>query len=187
MPRPARGRLVAVLLLALALGACLPAGAEYKLGVGTSRISGRYHLEQVEPTHGPALVVAFKQHHKFVTSDSGQALTHPTAHVIVVGADGRYSLDMPGDVVSISILFVAPDYLTREFRFQRQLGVGDITYDPILQALPRWRDHYYTYLLPQLEHLIVDPRYGLSNEEQQRLGDWLRQQQARLAPAATLD
>ncbi|MBI3992419.1 MAG: hypothetical protein HY342_04030 [Candidatus Lambdaproteobacteria bacterium] len=186
MPWPAlAGRQLAAALLLFALAACVPAGADFSLGVGTSRISGHYRLERFVPEHGPALMVAFKQHHKFIALDAGQTLTHPTAHVVVVGADGAYSVDMPDDVVSISILFVAPDYLTREFRFQRQVGIGNITYDPALQAMPDWRDHYYTYLLPRLQHLIVEKRYGLSDREQQQLGDWLRAQQARLATAAT--
>lgn len=177
-------RFCVALLAATALAACVPAGAEYDFGYATHQVSGRYELAGFRAENGAALAIVYKQHYKFLDVTTGKRITHPTAHVVVVRANGAYSVDMPNDVTEVDILFVAPDYLTHQFRFKRQIGIGNITFNPKLKPMIRWRDHYYTYLLPQLEHLIVDVRYKLSNREQQILGDWLHQQQARLSSSS---
>ena len=176
-----------ILLLALQvplLGACLPPQASFSLGLGTSHIHGFIITAPEQTLPGGPLVVAYAYHHQFVTRADGTALLVPTGRVVKPGPQGDFVIDVPADVVRMEILFIAPGYLTDLFRFQRQLGVGDIEYRAALQAMPDWRSHYYTYLSPRLEELILDQRYRLAPAEQQLLGQWLRMQDARLAPKA---
>jgi hypothetical protein len=54
-----------------------------------------------------------------------------------------------------------------------------------------WRSHFYTYLIPELEHVIVEPRYQLPLPDQAQLSTWIGAQRKRLEaerkppPAAT--
>jgi nicotinamide riboside kinase len=49
-----------------------------------------------------------------------------------------------------------------------------------------WRSHFYTYLQPQLEHLITEQRYELSAFDQERLTAWLNDQKRRLESHAAV-
>lgn len=174
-----------IFLLALQaplLAACLPPQASYTVGLGTSRIHGFIVTAPEQPLPGGPLVVAYEYHHQFVTRADGSAVLVPTARVVKPGSQGEFVIDVPSDVVRMEILFIAPGHLTELFRFQRQLGVGNIEYRAKLQAMPDWRSHYYTYLSPPLENLILESRYRLAPAEQQLLGQWMQAQDARLAP-----
>ena len=173
-------------LLAGLLAACLPPQADYRLGLGTNRIRGSVNIppgtpgapDSTEP--GGPLVVAYLYHHQFVTTGSGAAVLVPTARVLRPGPQGDFSLEVPADVVRADLMFIAPGHLTQLFHFQRQLGVGDIDYRAELPRIGDWRSHYYTYLSPQLENLILERRYRLSPSEQQTLGQWLQLQNEQL-------
>ena len=173
-------------LVATLLAACLPPQADYRLGLGTNRIRGSVTIppgtpgipDSTEP--GGPLVVAYLYHHQFVTSGSGAAVLVPTARVLRPGPQGDFSLEMSADVVRAELMFIAPGHLTQLFHFQRQLGVGDIDYRAELLRIGDWRSHYYTYLSPQLENLILERRYRLSPSEQQTLGQWLQLQNEQL-------
>ncbi len=179
---------VALLLggLAALLAACLPPQADYSVGLGTNHIRGIVSIppgtpaapDSTEP--GGPLVVAYLYHHQFVTYGNGSAVLVPTARVLRPGRQGDFSLELPADVVRADLLFIAPGHLTQLFHFQRQLGVGDIDYRAQLQRIGDWRSHYYTYLSPQLENLILERRYRLDPAEQQLLGQWLQLQNERL-------
>lgn len=175
--------LLAMCLTAL-LGACLPPEAHYSWGLGTSRISGFVHTDPKRPVPGGPLVVVYERHHEFVTYANGSAVLRTTARVVQPGRAGDFSIEVPSDVVRMDFLFIAPDHLTETFHFQRQLGVGDIEYDANLKAIDDWRSHYYTFLSPQLQDLIVDPRYHVPPAEQQLLGQWMQRQDARLNKGA---
>jgi hypothetical protein len=173
----AAGLLVACLFL---LSACLPQEAGFRMGLGTNRISGEVVVPDADPTAGSPLVVALKHHHKFVSTDGGGAVTQPTAHVVQVGPGGTFSVDLPSDVIAIDLIFLAPDHLSDTFSFSRQLGIGNVTYRAVLVPMPDWRSHFYTYLSPRLEHLIVEVRYRLAPAEAKLLGEWLIAQNDRL-------
>lgn len=172
----------AAILLTVLLSACLPPQASYDFGLGTSRVSGVLTVSDDASAPGGALIVVYKYHHQFVTQGDGSAVLRPSAHVVRPGREGAYSVSVPADVVRLEMLFIAPGHLTEVFRFQRQLGVGDIRYRATLQPMQDWRSHYYTFLSPQLEYLIVEERYRLAPAEAQQLAEWLQAQSARLAP-----
>jgi len=172
-----------VLLIAgavLLLAGCLPPQAHFDLGVGTSYIRGYLRADPKQPTPGGTLIVVYQYHHQFVNNPDGSPVLMPTARVLQPGPYGEFVIDVPTDVVRMDILFIAPEHLTKLFHFRRQLGVGDIDYRATLPAMPDWRSHYYTYLSPQLQNLILEPRYRLAPAEQQLLGQWLQAQNDRL-------
>jgi len=184
---PFAGRSAAVLwVVALLLSGCLPPQASFSPGFGTSEIRGALELPPPDPGAGPPLIVVF-QSHSLLTGFSGEsAITRQTVSIATVGQYGEFTIHMPQDVVSVDIVFTAPERLTDTFHFQRQLGVGTVTYTPTLPVIRDWRSHFYTYLEPQLGHLIVDTRYQLSPRDQERLTQWLNDQKRRLQgrPAA---
>jgi len=191
-PRKAALRLRLLLLLSAGLLAagCLPRDATFDLGISTGRIDGNIDMAALDETLGPPLVVSIKHHHRYSGyREDEQPITHPTAHVVRVARDGRFTVSMPSDVVSIEVMVLLPGFLTRSYTFKRSLGLGNITIRPSITRQPEWRSHFYTYIQPQVQHLIVEARYQLADAEQQQLATWLTDQQRRLqagrnAPAA---
>jgi len=181
-PGPCFAIVLGLFPLLMLLSGCLPPQAEFEWGLGTSRVTGFMAPLSPAPRGEGAIIVAYKYHHQFIHKGDGSAVLRPTAHVIPVDNSGFFSVSMPADVVSMELLFIAPDRLTDQFRFERQLGMGDITYRATMAPMGDWRSHYYTFLIPQLEHLIVDPRYRLAPEGVQRLSVWLQAQNRRFAP-----
>lgn len=181
-------------LLALTAAGCLPDNASFRPGLGTSRVVGRiaplpqapavpYAGGDASPVQADwPIIVAYKYHHTFITLGDTQ-VRYPTAHTVLVERDGSFSIDMPSDVVSMDILFIAAGRLTDTFSFRRQIGMGDITYRPEMPEMGDWASHFYTFLAPQLEHAITEERYRMSPLERARLGDWLSAQEDRLAAA----
>jgi hypothetical protein len=180
-PRPRRSAWPLLILVTPLLASCFPPQASFRAGFGTTEIVGT--VEGADPAMGVPLVIAYKYHHQFVALDSEPAVTHPSAHVVVVGPSGEFRVSMPSDVTSMELFFVAPERLTDLFHFSRQLGVGTVVYRAGLKPMPNWRSHFYGYLEPELEHLIVEPRYRLSAPDQARLAEWISGQQRRLEAA----
>lgn len=172
--------------------ACSPPNTGYEFGFGTSVVSGIVELGPDNPRETDAIVVVLKNHDMFIPLNqrdefSGAAhaeftrnITHPTAHVVPVSKEGAYAISLPANVVSVDIMFVARNKLTRRAHFKRSAVIGRITYRAILATMPDWRSHFYTYLEPQLQEYIVEPRYRLSQGEQRLLGDWLTHQKQAL-------
>ncbi|MBI4084089.1 MAG: hypothetical protein HY423_15910 [Candidatus Lambdaproteobacteria bacterium] len=179
-PSPWAGTLARALTLALLAGGCLPAAADYRLGVATTEIVGTFDVSGLDPGLGSPIIVVLKYHYKFETPETGERVTHPSAHLARLLADGGFAISMPADVVSVAVLFIAPDRLTDEFRFRRQIGIGHVGYRARGKPMPDWRDHFYTYLQPLLQELVVEPRYQLSPAEIGTLSTWLEAQRERL-------
>lgn len=161
------------------LAGCVPQGATYSLGMSTTEIAGQVEVEE-PATSGAALVLVYKYHYTFVEMEPGVFLTHPTASLVPVGPDGAFSISVPNDVVAVEAFFIAPDRLTDLFQFHKQVGVGRIVYRPKLPRMFDWRSHFYTYLAPELEHVIVESRYDLPLQDQATLSAWLTGQRNRL-------
>jgi hypothetical protein len=162
------------------LGGCLPEQANFQFGVSTSEIVGAVEGADGPPAYDDVLIVVFQTHYLFETPETQQRVYRVSAEVRGVDRDGLFRVPMPQDVVTLELIFIAPDRLSNEFRFNRQIGIGQVTYRAELPPHPNWYAHYYTYVQPMLSHLIVEPRYRLSQQNQQRLGDWLTAQSARM-------
>ena len=129
---------------------------------------------------GPPIVIVFRSH-SLLTGFSGEPnLTRQTASLAHLGQYNQFTIAVPSDVVELQIIVAAPERLTDTFQFHRQIGMGTITYKPSLAHVTDWRSHFYTYLQPQLEHLITEPRYEMSAFDQDRLTQWLTDQKHRL-------
>ena len=189
VPLPAPGRALQCLRWCLcfalaSMSGCLPPQASFTPGVGTSEIQGRIELPGESNVPGPVLAIAYKHHHKFTAFENEPAVTHPSAHVITVGADGTFSVSVPPDVIRVELVFAAPGRLSDVFRFRRQLGIGTITYRARLRPIPDWRDHFYTYLEPEFRHLVAEPLFALPSRDMDTLTAWLASQKARLDRAS---
>lgn len=172
---------LAALLAAFPLAGCLPPDADFHFGVSTSEIVGAVEGPG-DPPLDPAqvLIVVFQHHYLFQAYDSERRFLRVSADVRQPARSGEFRVPMPADVVKVELVVIAPDRLSNEFRFSRQIGIGQVTYRPLLLLDNRWYSHFYTYVQPMLANLITEERYQLSRDDQQRLGDWLREQSERL-------
>lgn len=183
---------IALLGLLVMLAGCFPPNTDYEFGFGTSMVTGTMDLGGDDPIASDAIVVVLKNHDTFIPLGrreefSGAAhpeftrsITHPTANVVPVARSGAFVVRMPTDVVSVDIMFIARDRLTRRVRFTRSAIIGRIKYRAVLPRMPDWRSHFYTFLEPQLQQFIVEERYRLPRAEQKVLGDWLDHQKQTL-------
>ncbi|MCZ6645994.1 MAG: hypothetical protein O7B79_07120 [SAR324 cluster bacterium] len=171
--------------LCLLLIGCAPPNTAYDFGLGTTEVAGVVDLGGADPSESDAIVVVLKNHYTFITTGSGSVLsgdthpefrssiTRPTAHIQRIDQSGSYLIDLPADVVSVDVLFLASNYLSKRMHFARSVGIGRINFRAVLPLIPDWRNHFYTYIQPQLQELIVDARYRMAEREQKLLGDWL--------------
>ncbi|MDH4247581.1 MAG: hypothetical protein OEW39_07175 [Deltaproteobacteria bacterium] len=166
------------LLGVLAMG-CLPAGAEFDFGVGTSQVSGVLEGPSPGESVEDPLVVVLKHHHTFIETPSG-VLRQPTAHVVSVNSVGGFLVEMPSDVVEMDVWFMGKNRLSDTLHLRRQIGVGAVRYRAVLRPMADWRGHFFTYIEPQMQTLITEARYRLAPEGQQRLGEWLLRNRSRL-------
>jgi len=170
----------ATLIGVLMLAGCLPPQAEFSPGLSTRRISGFFEPFKSKSPQGPPLIVVYKFHRSFASGPGQENILLPTAHVVQVARGGAFSITIPWDVVAANVFFIAPGRLTESFQFKKTLGVGAITYRPNLKRMPAWRNHFYTFLNPQLQHLIVEKRYRLTPGDLRTLSQWLNFQNNRL-------
>lgn len=188
---------IALLGLLVMLAGCFPPDTHYEFGFGTSMVTGTMDLGADDPIASDAIVVVLKNHDTFIPLGrreefSGAAhpeftrsITHPTANVVPVARSGAFVVHMPTDVVSVDIMFIARNRLTRRVRFNRSAAIGRIIYHAALPSIPDWRSHFYTFLEPQLQQFIVEERYQLPRAEQKVLGDWLDHQKQAFASSAS--
>ena len=162
------------------LAGCLPPQADYSFGLSTERITGFLNAPGLTPAQGTPLIVVYKFHRSFAGAPPQGPVLTPTAHVVHVARSGAFSIGIPWDVVAANVFFIAPGRLTEIFQFKRTLGMGAITYRADLKPMANWRDHFYTSLNPQLQHLIVENRYRLSPGDLSKLSQWLNFQNRRL-------
>jgi hypothetical protein len=162
-----------------ALSGCFPPQASYSFGVSTSEVVGQFDVDDPASAGAP-LILVYKYHYSFVEMEPGKVLTRPTASLAAVRPDGSFTISVPTDVVSLEIFFISPDRLTDLFQFQKQVGIGRIVYRAKLPVMRDWRSHFYTYLMPELEHVIVEARYQLPLQDQAQLSTWITAQRKRL-------
>ena len=191
-PRVRLGAALGLTFAVLLLQGCLPSQATFEFGLGTSEVVGTVELDAGSAIEDDAIIVVQKNHHKFLPADfrsspfdsspfeASRSLTHPTAHLAMIDHNGGFAISMPVDVVSMEIWFVAPGRLTEVFKYSRSAGIGRVSYRAFLPVARDWRNHFYTFLVPQLQHFIVEARYALSERDQKQLADWLDAQKNRL-------
>jgi hypothetical protein len=178
------------LMLLPGLAGCLPPQASYSVGLSTSEIVGDLEVEDPD-TAGKPLILVYEYHYLFVQLNSGDDANVPqhlpedtptrlTASLAHVLSDGSFSVYLPTDVVKVEMFFISPDRLTEIFQFQKQLGVGRIVYHARLKRMPDWRSHFYTYLIPELEHVIAVSSYDFPVQDQAVLASWIGEQRKRM-------
>lgn len=180
-----------LLVLVAAVTGCLQPNATFQWGIGTTEVAGSLRADGPGRLKDP-LIVVFKHRYTFIPNyypgtpeftppaGAGRAITHPTGHVVTVGESGEFAIAMPSNVVALTVFFMADGRLTDVSGFRRALGMGRIIYRARLKAMAGWRGHFYTFLEPQLQHLIVEKRYRISDRDLQLLGGWLDRRKAGL-------
>lgn len=169
------------MLAAFALAGCFPPDADFRFGVSTSEILGAVEAPGDPPLDpGDVLVIVFQHHYLLQTYDSEERVFRVSADLRRLSRTGEFRVPLPSDVAKVELIVIAPDRLTGEFRFSRQIGIGQVMYHPTLLPHRGWYSHFYTYVQPMLSNLITEDRYQLSQEDQQRLGDWLQYQADRM-------
>ena len=72
--------------------------------------------------------------------------------------------------------FVEQGYEVHRFRFQRQLGVGNLHYVAKMMPSTNWADELVLGVTPLVQNLLLEPGYRLPEPDQLFLGEWLATQ-----------
>ena len=91
----------------------------------------------------------------------------------------RINFDLEASV--IELVFVASGYSLQRFRFQRQMGIGELRYDARLIRSGAWHNQFLLQTGPFLENFILEQRYKMPDSQQLFLGNWLHDEREKFA------
>ena len=69
----------------------------------------------------------------------------------------------------------------QRFRFQRQMGIGELRYDARLIRSGAWHNQFLLQTGPFLENFILEQRYKMPDSQQLFLGNWLDDEREKFA------
>lgn len=169
-----------LMLFLLCLVGCYPEQVRYQWGWTTTHIEGTLQDLQKQPLSKDSFIIAQSYYSQFVTLDEGTIHT-PKAVLIRPDAEGRFVVPFDTSSPKILVTFIAPKHRMHQFAFQRQLGVGDLSYQATLARTSEWKNYLFLTVAPFLERFIVDERYDLPEAHQLELGQWLAREKVQAA------
>ena len=172
--------LLAVVLL---LSSCYPKSMDYEFGWTTEAVTGAVVDPNGKPLETDTFIVVKEYYGQFVELDGDSPLYTPRARLVRPNAEGRFRIRFDLQASRLELAFVASGFEMQRFRFNRQLGVGELHYDATLEATPAWREHFLLQVSPFLENFIIEQRYQMPDLQQLYLGDWLAAERLKLHPA----
>lgn len=109
----------------------------------------------------------------------GIALAEPIykkqAYITRVSSTGKYEFSTIGKGQLFELSFFCPAFQTQSAQFSQTIGVGKITYNPILPKDKAWKNSYSLVLRPFLESILTEPRYLLPETDSLFLSSWLEE------------
>ncbi len=160
------------MLLLWCLVGCYPEQVRYQWGWTTTRIEGTLQDIQKQPLTKDSLIIAQAYYSQFVTL-SEETIHTPKAMLIRPDAQGRFVIPFDTSSPKILVTFISAEHRMHQFAFQRQTGVGNLSYEATLVRAPEWKNYLFLTVSPFLERFIVDGRYDLPEVHQLQLGKWL--------------
>ena len=151
---------------------------DYEFGFFTQRISGLVTDEDGKPIESVFIIV--RKYYSQIVSLEEKIYT-PEASLVFPNEYGDFSLAMESSVAKLDLLFIASGYVMQSFSFQRQTGIGDISYYAQMKQTHAWREHFFVNIQPLLQHLILEKRYLLPNRHLAFLDEWQEQEKEKFS------
>ena len=158
------------------LVACFSKPVEFEAGWATRWIEGTMLSEKNSELEAEAFIIVLEYFSRFVQLEDRQTLYIPRAKLVRPEPGGRYEISFDIRASAIEAVFIAYGHWLERFRFQRQMGIGELRYEARMKTLESWREHFILEVSPFLENFILEPRYKLAPLDQLFIGDWLSRQ-----------
>ena len=170
----------------LFLTACFPSRAEFEVGWATKRIEGKMLSVRGNETGADSFIIVLEYFSRFVQQEDRQTLYIPRAKLVRPESGGHYEISFDLRASAIEAVFIADGHRLERFRFQRQIGIGELRYEARMKPLESWREHFILEVSPFLENFILEPRYKLAPAHQLFIGDWLDRQREHILVKETV-
>lgn len=177
-----RATLLPLAVAVLFLNSCYPKPVDYKFGWTTQTVEGSVADSKGSPLDSEAFIVVKEYYGQFVEFEGDPPLYTPKARLVRPDADGRFRIAFDLKASRLELAFVASGFEMQRFRFDRQLGVGQLRYNAKLLPALAWREHFLLQVGPFLENFIIEQRYRMPDLQQFYLGDWLAAERLKLHP-----
>ena len=165
-------------LLCGSLIGCYSSALDYDLGWTTRRVSGQVEDVVSGKPVGGGFIIVKEFYGSFAgneTSEAGNFI--PRARLLrSFKADGSFEMDFDWRASQFELNFVGQGYEVHRFRFQRQLGVGNLHYVAKMIPSSNWADELVLGVTPLVQNLLLEPGYRLPEPDQLFLGEWLAMQ-----------
>ena len=162
-----------LLLITLIFGGCYPETLNYKPGWGTRFIEGSVLEDNGEVLKAKCFIVVLEYYSQFIQLENESPLYAPEARLIFPQENGSYRISFDMEASAIELAFVASGYDMQRFRFQRQIGIGELRYESRLSRSEIWSNQFLIQTSPFLENFILEQRYKMPDSHQLFLGNWL--------------
>ena len=165
-------------LLCSSLISCYSSAVDYDLGWMTRRVFGQ--VEDVvsgEPV-GKGFIIVKEFYGNFAGNEDSKAGNFiPRARLLhSLKEDGSFEMNFDWRASQFELNFVEQGYEVHRFRFQRQLGVGNLHYVAKMIPSSNWADELVLGVTPLVQNLLLEPGYQLPEPDQLFLGEWLAKQ-----------
>ena len=160
-------------LIVAALTGCFSSSVDFETGWATRHIEGTMLDSTGGELGGEAFIIVLEYFSRFVQFSDEQPIYIPRARLVRLQDGGRFRIQFDLRASAIETVFIAPQYRMERFRFQRQMGIGELRYQARMNAESNWREHLILEVSPFLENFILEPRYKLAPTHQLFIGDWL--------------
>ncbi len=152
-----------------------PPNMDYEVGFFTDRIAGLVTDEEGRFIEGSFVIV--RKYYSHVVSLEEKIYT-PEASLVFPNEYGDFSVTMESSVAKLDLIFIASGYVMQSFSFQRQIGIGNLSYYAQLKPTEAWREHFLVNIQPLLQHLILEERYLLPAIHLAFLDEWQDKEKA---------
>ena len=161
-------------------GGCYPKQIKYDWGWATYEIQGTMITGEGVPLPKESFIVVQEYYSQFVKMEGEDPIYVPQARLVYPNQEGRFQIRFDLQASKIGLAFVAPGYEMQQFFFQRQLGVGDLRYQAVIQKTADWPSQLWVILSPFLQHFIIEQRFQMPQAHQWYLGEWLEREKGKV-------
>ena len=169
------------LLTPTLFGGCYPESLNYHTGWGTRWIEGSLLEERGNVLESKGFIVVLEYYSQFIQFENESPLYSPKARVISPEKNGHFRINFDLEASAIELVFIASAYSLQRFRFQRQMGIGELRYDARLIRSGAWHNQFLLQTGPFLENFILEQRYKMPDSQQLFLGNWLDDEREKFA------
>ena len=144
-------------------------------------INGTVLEENAKVLESQAFIIVLEYYSNFVKFENESPLYTPKARVVFPEKNGNFNISFDLKATAIDLTFVSSGYNMQRFRFRRQLGIGELTYDASLSRSEVWKNEFILQTAPFLENFILEQRYKMPDSQQLFLGNWLGDERRRFS------